>query len=224
MSIGNRPGSIAKHCIHLLVRGSTRIVRPLVGSDPVFEAQREADVVPPLQQAFAPEGIDTETDLQAGVVAERIGREVDSELVPHSGFGAPKEIVHLGLGEGDGEDSVLEAVVVEDIRVAWRDQGAKPVIEDCPRRVFAARAAAEVGAADENRRALVARPVEHEIGIRLLAFEISPVIEQHAPEALASERLEELFGHHLVGVYVDPVQDGYKAGMFVKGLQSPTSF
>jgi hypothetical protein len=42
--------------------------------------------------------------------------------------------------------------------------------------------------------------------IRLFAGEVAPVVEEDASEALAGEGLQELFGHHLVGIDVDAIE------------------
>ena len=72
--------------------------------------------------------------------------------------------------------------------------------------MFAARAAAEIRARQQDRCAFVARKVQHEFGVRFLPRQITPVVEENLAEALARQRLQELFWHHLVGVHVDAVQ------------------
>jgi hypothetical protein len=52
----------------------------------------------------------------------------------------------LLLGQFGGQDAVFEAIVIEDVGVAGREDDAKAVIADGPRRVLAAGAAAKVRA------------------------------------------------------------------------------
>ena len=78
--------------------------------------------------------------------------------------GVVDQLVDLGLRQGDGQDAVLEAVVVENVGEARRDDATDAEIEQRPGRVLAARAAAEIFPGDENLRLVVRRLVQHEIG------------------------------------------------------------
>ena len=73
--------------------------------------------------------------------------------------------IDLRLRQHDRQQAVLEAVVVEDVGVRRRDHRAEAVVGERPRRVLARAAAAEVAAREQDRRALVARLVQHEVGI-----------------------------------------------------------
>src|SRR5207249_11610829 len=131
---------------------------------------------------------------------------------------AAKQFIHLRVRKRDRQYAVLEAVVVEDIRIAGRDDDAEPVVEQRPGGVLAARAAAKVGAREQNRRATVARLVQHKIGVWLLGIKIPPVIEQELAVALPRQQLQKLLGHHLIGVDVDAIERGYKTGVFRERL------
>ena len=65
--------------------------------------------------------------------------------------------------QDDGQQTVLEAVVEEDVAERGRDERAKAVVEQRPRRVLARAAAAEVAAREQDLRALVAWLVQHEV-------------------------------------------------------------
>src|SRR5207245_467938 len=95
---------------------------------------------------------------------------------------------------------------------------AEAVIADGPGSVLTAGAATEVRAGQQHGCAFVAREVQYKFGIRLFAGQIAPVIEKDAAKTLAGERLQELFRHHLVGVYIDPIHRCDEAGVCNKWL------
>ena len=82
--------------------------------------------------------------------------------------------------------------------------------------MLAARSAAEVGAREQNRRATVARLVQHKTGVWLPALKISPVVEQELAVALPRQQLEKLLGDDLIGVNVDAIERRYEPGVFRK--------
>src|SRR5207244_4525928 len=120
--------------------------------------------------------------------------------------------------QGHRQDAVLEAVVVEDVRVTGRDDDAEAVVDEGPGGVLAARAAAEVGAREQNRRATVARLVQHKIGVWLPALKVSPVVKQELPVAVARQQLQKLLGHDLIGIDVDAIEWNHKASVFCEWL------
>ena len=124
------------------------------------------------------------------------------------------------FGEFGGEDAVFEAVVVENVGVAGREDDAEAVVADGPGGVFAAGAAAEVGAGEQHGCAFVAREIQHEFGIGFFAGEVAPVVEEDAAEALARESFQELFGHHLIGVDVDAIERRDQSGVSDEGFHS----
>jgi hypothetical protein len=136
-----------------------------VGRDIRFVFESRRDVVESCQEALSAEGVDRKGQRQTMLVAECRGFKVDGELVAGMLPDAGKQIVNLGGVEANRQNAVLEAVVVEDIGEARRDQGAKTIVLQGPRGVFAARSTAEVSAYQEDRRAFGLRPVELEIGI-----------------------------------------------------------
>src|SRR5690606_19190930 len=95
---------------------------PFERRDFVFVLQRNADVVQSFQQAVAPERIDLERKRQVVVIRDGALLQVDGELVPRRGLGAAEELVDLLLGQPHGQNAVLEAVVVEDVRKRRRNQ------------------------------------------------------------------------------------------------------
>ncbi len=102
---------------------------------------------------------------------------------------------------------------IEDVGVAGGENYAEAVVFHSPGGVFAAGAAAEVGARQQYGSALVAREIQHELGIRFFARHVAPVVEEDAAEAFAGQRFQELLGHHLVGVHVDAIERHHFAGV-----------
>src|SRR5574337_987454 len=175
-------------------------------ADLVLVAQRETDVVEAAQQAVFAEQRDFERELGAVGLDHALALQVDRQ------------------------PAVLEAVVEEDVGIARRDQRAKAVLLQRPGRVLAARPAAEVLAREQDRRALVARLVQHEVGVRaargrvhagLAVVQVAPLVEQVRAEAGLLDRLEELLRDDRVGVDVLAVQRRDQAlvhGEFLHGV------
>ena len=111
-------------------------------------------------------------------VGDAAGVQIDGQLVaPLAGL--LKKLLDLVLAQLDRQHAVLEAVVVEDVGEARRDDGPEAVILDRPDGVLAAGAAAEVPAGQQDRRALGFGLVELEL--RDWAFcrrRVAPVEEQ----------------------------------------------
>ena len=82
----------------------------------------------------------------------------------------------------------------------------KPESSSAHARVLARGAAAEVAAGDEDRRALVLRPAQLEVGI------LHPVEEEELAVARALDPLQELLRDDLVGVDVGAVEHRGAAG------------
>lgn len=73
-------------------------------------------------------------------------------------------MIDLLLGQHDGQQAVLVAVVEEDVGEAGGDHGAKAKLVQRPGRVLARGAAAEVLAREQDGRTLIALLVEYESG------------------------------------------------------------
>src|SRR5208337_2303706 len=122
----------------------------LEGGDAVREAQSQADVVKAFEQAFASEGIDLEGEFEPKVICKGLILEVNGQPVSLIVLGPLEQLVQFGIGQCDQEHAILEAIVIEDVGVAGRDNGVEAVIEDRPGSVLAAGAAAKVGARQQN--------------------------------------------------------------------------
>src|ERR1700730_15938368 len=99
------------------------------GGDVRFVDEREADVIKSLQQALAAEWVNRKRKAQALVVGDGLLLQVHRQLVALAAFGALEQFVYLLVNKGDRQDAVLEAVIVEDVRIAWRDHRSKAVIK-----------------------------------------------------------------------------------------------
>src|ERR1700674_487585 len=97
------------------------------------------------------------------VVRHRLFFEIDRQPIRLVIAGRAKDMLDVVIGESDREKAVLQTFVVEDIREARTDDGAKTVVAKGPDRVLARAAASKVAARDQDRRAMKARFVEHEV-------------------------------------------------------------
>src|SRR6476659_9588445 len=111
-----------------------------------------------------------------------------------------EEIVDLCFAEHDGQHAVLEAVVVEDVGKAGRDNHSKAPILKCPWRMFATGAAAKVDASQKDARSLCLGSVQFEIFNERAIFAAGPVPEQKLTKACSFDSFEELFGNDLIGI------------------------
>jgi len=182
------------------------------------------DVVQTFEENFFAGRGDFEIVGVAVAVLDGLGGEIDGEGIAHFGFGLLEELIDFGFGEDGGEDAVLETVVIENVGVAGSDDDAEAVVFDAPGSVFAAGAAAEIGAGEEDGGAFVAGEIEDEVGIGFFAGEVAPVVEENAAETFAGEGFEELLGDHLIGVDVDFVQghdEAVVSGEGSHGWRSP---
>ena len=173
-----------------VVTGPRALAVALVGVDRLVLLQRQRDVVEAVEQAVLDLGVDLEACAVPARPAHLLRGEVDLRL---AGVGDRRDV--LG-GQLDRQQADLRAVGAEDVGEARRDDRPEAVVLQRPRRVLAARAAAEVAPGDEDR---VARQVP--VGL------LGPVVEQELAEARALDALEELLGDDLVGVDVVAVED-----------------
>src|SRR3954470_2275670 len=168
-------------------RRARALALALVVRDGVHPLQRQADVVVAAQQPVANVLVDLELDLAAGGQRHDAALEVDrgdSRCGLH-------QLLHVGLGQLDRQQPVLAAIGAEDVGERRGDDGAEAAPAERPGGVLARRPATEVGARDEDRRALELRPVEREVSV------LGPVPEQELAIAGALDALEELLGDDL---------------------------
>ena len=141
--------------------------------------------------------------------------QIDRERRVGAALGVIEQFVEVFLADADRQDAVLEAVVVEDVAERGRDHAADTEIEQRPRRVLAARAAAEIVAGDQDLGIAVGGLVEDEIRILAAVVIVAPFREQSLAEAGALDGLQVLLGDHHVGVDIDDLQrrrDAFQRG------------
>src|SRR3546814_477462 len=104
-------------------------------------------------------GIDVEGDGAAGRPGDLLLLQIDGDDGVGAARGVVHQQIHLLLRQNDGQNAVLEAVVVEDVGEARRDDAADAGVEQRPGSMLAAGAAAEVLACDQDLRVPVGRLV-----------------------------------------------------------------
>src|SRR5262245_15939558 len=93
-----------------------------------------------------------------------------------------KDIVDLLFAEDDRQHAILETVVVEDIREAWRYDHADSPILECPRRMLTAGATTKVTTCDEHTRTLSFGAIQFEVFDHRTIFVAGPVPKQKFAE------------------------------------------
>ena len=76
--------------------------------------------------------------------------KINGQRVAFVLFRAREKLVDLFVRKCHRQNSVFETIVVKNVRVTGRDNCAETIIADAPRRVFAARAAAEICARQQS--------------------------------------------------------------------------
>ena len=118
----------------------------------------------PFQQQMLAECVDLEMDFLAARPAPPPGaaRSTVSLALPPMPRVLDQHVAHRAR-QADGQDAVLEAVVVEDVGEVGRDHAAYAEIQQRPGRVLTRRAAAEILMRDQDFRVAVRLLVEHEL-------------------------------------------------------------
>src|SRR5262249_57404130 len=123
--------------------------------------------------------------------------EVHGE-VKVAGFIARLERGDLRRAERQGQDSVLNTVVGEDVGEGTRNEGAKAIITQGPHGMLPRRTAAGIPACQKDAGARVVRPVQREHGVELPVTVKAPIEEQAVAVAGAFRPLQELLGNDLI--------------------------
>src|SRR5204863_9337595 len=161
-------------------------------------AQREADLVEPVQQAVLAERIDVEVHAER-LIGGRYGLllEVHHQAEARERIAFVEQAIDFALGEDDREKAVLERVDEEDVGVRRRNYAAEAVIDERPGRMLARGAAAEILPGEQDRRVAISRLVQHELRVLL-----PPVGEEALAEAGLLDGRKVLLGNDLVRVDV----------------------
>src|ERR1700674_380860 len=103
------------------------------------------------------------------LIGDSLVRQIDRQRITFLFFSAFEKLFDLIFRERRRQNAILEAVVVENVCVARRDDDAEAVVLDAPGSVLAAAAAAEVRARQQDGSAFVTRKIQNKIRIRLFA-------------------------------------------------------
>jgi hypothetical protein len=145
--------------------------------------------------------------LKAKALPVRGGHGQVFQIDGHAGIGALAGVLHQHIDDllrhDDGQDAVLEAVVVEDVGKAGRDHAADAVIQQRPGRMFARAAAAEIVAGDDDLAVAIGGLVQDEIRDLGAVGVEAHLVEQVLAQTRAVDRLQELLGNDHVGVDID---------------------
>src|SRR5580698_7172875 len=202
--------------IHSLVHRGMLQVRSLKRRNARFVNQRKPDIVQPLQQTIPPERIHFERIPQPVIIGNHLLPQIHSDAITFLLLRPRKKLVNLVVRKGNRQNPILEAVIVKNVRITRRQYGVKSVIQNRPRRVFAARTTTEIRPRQNHRGALIPRRVQNKLRIRLLPRQISPIIKQHAPIPLPRLQFQKLFRHHLIRIYVHAIQRRHQSRMLDK--------
>ena len=147
--------------------------------------------------------------------------QIDGERRIGAAIGIVEQLLQIFRRHRDRQDAVLEAVIVENVGEGRRDHAANAEIEQCPGRMLARRAAAEIIAGDQDLRLAIGRLVEHEFRQFLAVLVIAHLIEQRLAEPRPLDRLQELLRDDHVGIDIDDIERSRDAGQgfeFLHGM------
>ena len=116
----------------------------------------------------------------------------------------------IGL-EAHWQHSVLEAVVVKNVRKGRRNYCSEPIVKYCPNRMLAGAAATKVLSRNHDPSARIFWAVQHKLFSWLAVTVKAPVVKQVLAKAIPVDKLQELLWHYLVGVDIDPIKWGRPA-------------
>src|SRR5690554_1460775 len=122
--------------------------------------QSQADFIKTVNQAMLAEWLDIECQFAIVRCNDHLAFEVDTQFVANKGLRFIEQPRHLQLGQDDRQQTILIAVVEENVGVAGRNDGAKAILRQCPGCVLAAGTATEVLARQQDGCLLIARLVQ----------------------------------------------------------------
>ena len=108
-----------------------------MGIDQITLAQGEADIIEPLQQALLAERINLEVNDPAIRTPDLLFFKIDGDGGIGPARGIIEQLVDLLLGQADGQNAVLETIIVENIGKTRSNYAAYAKILYCPWGMFA---------------------------------------------------------------------------------------
>src|SRR5215831_3224902 len=170
--------------------------RALVGRLPGFDgglvAHGLGDVVQPVEQRMLAPRVDLEGNDPAGRRHDLAVLEIDRDArIARRGAHLVGELLDLFDRQGDRQQPVLEAVVVEDVAVRRRDHRLHAHAGERPHSTFTARAAAEILLRQDDGRAAIGLLVEHAIGVLAAVGLEADLLEAIGPEPGAASIVDQ---------------------------------
>ena len=139
----------------------------LEGLDLVGVAQRQADVVEAVEQAVLAKRLRPRTAVSApSGLHHDLALQIDGQAIADEGHRLVEQLRDLDSLSTIGSSPFLKQLLKKMSAKLGAMMARKPYWSQRPRRVLARRAAAEVLARQQDRGALVARLVQHEVRIR----------------------------------------------------------
>lgn len=166
---------------------------------------------------MAAEIVDLKSQFQAMIVAYLVFFEIDGDFIARVFGGALKKIVRYGVADSDGQNAVLEAIVVEDIGETWGDDHAETVILQRPWSVLATRSATEVPPRQQHTRVAILGQIENKFRIIRPVVQVAPIEKKEFFIARSLNSFEELLRDNLIGIDVRPIHGQDKAGVGGEG-------
>ena len=148
-----------------------------------------------------------------GLIGDGLGGEINGNERSGIGLDGCEKLAEERLADDDGEDKVVELVVLVDVGKEAAHDNADAVAGNGPCGMFAAGAGTEILTGNKDGAALIRRVVEHEVGVVGTVGTVTPVEEKVVAEKLlvAGGGLHEAGGDNLVGI--DVLQrEGYAGG------------
>ena len=142
-----------------------RTTASLKGRYGVILFQREADVVQAIEQQVAAERLYLECRGNLLVIVPyALTVKINIQRISGRSLSLLQNPLNDILGQYHRKQAILEAVVKEYVGEARRDDTSETVVLQCPGRMLARRAGAEVATCDEHGRAFIAGLVQDEVG------------------------------------------------------------
>ncbi len=162
---------------------------------------------------MATELLDLKRQAKARRVADFAIVKVNRQLVAGGRQAAMEQVFDRRFGQADRQQAILEAVVVEDVGKARRDDRSKAVIFQGPGGMLSAAARAEIASRQQDACVAISGLVQFKLRVLTTIFLKPPVEEQKLSEAGSFDPLQKLLGDDLIGINVRPVHRGDQAGM-----------
>src|SRR3984893_16274090 len=184
----------------------------------------QAGIVETVREAMFAERVDIESDDAAIGAANFLGFEIYRERRIGAELGVIHELGEVFWRNNDRKNTVLEAVVIENIGKTRRDDAADPKVEERPGSMLARGAATEIIFRDKNFGFAIGRLVEDELGIFGSIFLVAEFGEKPAAQAGALDCFQILFWDDHVGIDIGDVERRRDTGEgceFFHFLRSP---